>query len=246
MPRLPPDMMSVFPASGLFSVIDMLLRRERPRGRPARTRFASRGAYPATPRSHRKRTARLYATSCIAGRGKGRRITPAPSPPARGLPAVAALPVTLPVLLGDIAPRPLALGGQPLVGPRGHPGVLPGQLAVAGQPAFGDGPLCDGLAHRAARLGLVRAIGEPAGRRQLLDVAEGALDALRRRPQSDTAQAGGVDERAAAGQRAQLPVHGGVPALTVTGADRGGGEHLRAEQGIGQGGFARAGRPEQG
>ncbi len=68
------------------------------------------------------------------------------------------------------------LAAQPAVVPGRRAAALVFQFAVAGQPPLGEFPLRDGLLDGAARLGGVRAVGEPAAPGQFLDLRERLLD----------------------------------------------------------------------
>ena len=105
-------------------------------------------------------------------------------------------------------------------------------------------PVVERAADRAARLALVAAVAEAAGRGQRVDVVERRLDALVRAGDLERADAGRVDEQGAAGQHEQLAMGRRVAAARVVVADGGGRLALLAEQRVDQGGLADAGRAE--
>src|SRR2546426_1162945 len=71
------------------------------------------------------------------------------------------------------------------------------ELAMAAQSCGSEQTRFDGVKHGAPRLRLVLAIGEPAPRRNLLNVCEGLTQTLVAVPQLEFAQARRVDDQAA-------------------------------------------------
>ena len=88
-------------------------------------------------------------------------------------------------------------------------------LRQAVKPGRVEPAVVDGRGDRAAGLGAVRAVAEPALGGQLGDVGVGGVDALGVVVEAELPHAGGVDEQPAAGQQVQLAGGGGVPAAAV-------------------------------
>src|SRR6185437_4975468 len=97
--------------------------------------------------------------------------------------------------------------------------------------------------HRAARLAAVAAIGETTLLGKRSDVGEKVEVFLAGELQ--LAHARGIDQAAAAGQLQQGAMGGGVATAAIVAAHLGGGHGGCAEQGVGQGGLAGAGRTHQ-
>ena len=87
-------------------------------------------------------------------------------------------------------------------------------------------------------------VPEPAVARVLVDVREHLTDPLCGH-QPETAQPGGVDDDPATVEGEQLAGAGGVPSATVFGADGSRGLPVLADQGVGESGLPRTGRPKQ-
>src|SRR5690606_18292255 len=92
--------------------------------------------------------------------------------------------------------------------------------------------------HRAPWLALVRAVGEPAAGRELVDLGEDAADPLAGLVEADPADAGRVDDHSAPGERDELAVHGGVPPPAVAGPHLLGRHHLLPGERVDEGGLA--------
>jgi len=123
---------------------------------------------------------------------------------------------------------------------------FPFELVIVGEALGVEVADFGGGADGAAGLGLVAAVAEFALRGELVDVGEGAFQALRGVPELKFAHAGRVDEDAAAGDEEKLARGGGV-AATVVGLANGAGElAVFAEDGVDEGGFADAGGAEKG
>src|SRR5262249_62039579 len=99
-------------------------------------------------------------------------------------------------------------------------------------------------AHRAAGLPAVRAVVEPAVRRERLDVLEGGLEARLRVPELQLSHAGRVEHQPAVRKRHELAARGRVPAAAVL-AHLARCQQLVAYERVHQRRLADAGRPEQ-
>src|SRR5438046_2108358 len=86
-------------------------------------------------------------------------------------------------------------------------------LEVALDAARIEAAILDGLAHGAAGIVLMAAIGEAALRLQLLDVREALRRALVSIPELDLAHARRVEQQAALGQQDEVAVRRGMTAL---------------------------------
>ncbi|CAM5242246.1 hypothetical protein SALBM217S_02771 [Streptomyces griseoloalbus] len=172
---------------------------------------------------------------CRRGRPAGRGVSAAGPLGLHGRLADGAL--ALPVLADLRAEAGVGLGDDVL--------VLPEQLAVAVQASLRQLAGLHGVEDGAAGLALVGAVVEPAVLGEILDLGEHLAHTGAGVPQADAPQTGGVDEDSPSGQQEQVAGRGGVAALAV---DVPGGldvHDVLAEEGVGEGGLARAGLPEQ-
>ena len=131
---------------------------------------------------------------------------------------------------------PLALVGGPGAGVLLALGVrqLPFELAVTGQSILAEAAVVERGPDRAAGLGTVAAVAEPATGRELDDVVERRLDTLVRPGDLERSDARRVDEERAAGQREQLPMGGRVAAARIVLADGSRRLACLAEEGVHQ------------
>lgn len=139
---------------------------------------------------------------------------------------------------------PPQLGAEPCVLPRLQHPELTLELAVAREPLRRERPAVDRRGHRAAGLGLVRAVGEAALQRQRLDVLERLPHPLAGLPELELAQAGRVEDEPAAREQVELAARRRVPAAAVP-ARLAGLERGLAEQRVHDRRLADAGRAEQ-
>src|SRR3954452_19003430 len=103
--------------------------------------------------------------------------------------------VQVPLALGDGLPLLPFLGQQPSITATSLECELALQLAPRVDAPLRDVTSLDAGGDRAARLAVVSAVGEPARGRELLDLGEGAREALLRGTvQRDASQSGCVDD----------------------------------------------------
>src|SRR4051794_12842367 len=123
----------------------------------------------------------------------------------------------------------------------GGPALLALQLALVDQPGRVQIAGGDRRPHRAAGLGVMAAVGEPAAGGELLDVGEGGGHARGIDAHARQAQARRVDEQpAAVRQGEELAARGRVAPAVVARADLRGGLALVAQQRVDQGRLAHA------
>src|SRR4051812_18487258 len=196
-----------------------------------------------------------HASASTAGsedRATHRACSRAPEPitstrTARNLPRRLSHPVRLVADRAEEGPGArLLLGPGPGVDPQQLPLDLPLQLAPGDEARRVQRAVVDGGRNRAAGLGPVPAVPEPAVGGELGHVGVGDVDAVRVVVERQLAHAGGVDQQAAAGQQVQLAGGGRVPAAPVARADLPRGCHRPAGERVGQAGLADAGRADHG
>src|SRR6266550_1957848 len=113
----------------------------------------------------------------------------------------------------DLFPFLALLDADPHIRLGGHRSQLPLQLSVTLKPTAIEGAVSQRALDRASRLGHVRAVREPAQKRELLDVLEQVAQRVFAFPQLRLTQSRRVDDHPALRELNELPMTRHVPPL---------------------------------